>query len=106
MTGLQYSPLHVTELCGEMQGKFIVGRARLIKHVHDLILIHCVFICLHVNMGLTISVLKVRFYFYCLVARNMPSNVIASLVETFCALPGSTLDKLKRLNSELFTKVY
>ena len=30
MTGLRYSPLHVTELCGEMQGKFIVGRARLI----------------------------------------------------------------------------
>ena len=31
MTGLRYSPLHVTELCGEMQGKFKVGRARLIK---------------------------------------------------------------------------
>ena len=30
MTGLRYSPLHVTEFCGEMQGKFIVGRARLI----------------------------------------------------------------------------
>ena len=30
MTGLRYSPLHATELCGEMQGKFIVGRARLI----------------------------------------------------------------------------
>ena len=29
MTDLRYSPLHVTELCGEMQGKFIVGRARL-----------------------------------------------------------------------------
>ena len=32
MMGLQYSPLHVTELCGEMQGKFIVSRARLIKY--------------------------------------------------------------------------
>ena len=29
MTGLRYSPLHVTELCGEMQGKFKVGCARL-----------------------------------------------------------------------------
>ena len=29
MTGLRYSPLHVTEFCGEMQGKFIVGLARL-----------------------------------------------------------------------------
>ena len=25
MTGLRYSPLQVTELCGEMQGKFIEG---------------------------------------------------------------------------------
>ena len=31
MTGLWYSPLHVTELCGEMQGNFKVGCARLIK---------------------------------------------------------------------------
>ena len=31
MTGLRYSPLLVTELCGEMQGKFIVGCARLIN---------------------------------------------------------------------------
>ena len=29
MTGMRYSPLHVTEFCGEMQGKFKVGRARL-----------------------------------------------------------------------------
>ena len=31
MTGLRYSPLHVTELCGEMQGNFKVGCARLIS---------------------------------------------------------------------------
>ena len=31
MTGPRYSPLHVTELYGEMLGKFKVGRARLIK---------------------------------------------------------------------------
>ena len=30
MVGLRYSPLHVTEFCGEMQGKFKVGLARLI----------------------------------------------------------------------------
>ena len=29
MKGLRYSPLHVTEFCGEMQGKFKVGLARL-----------------------------------------------------------------------------
>ena len=27
--GLRYSPLHVTEFCGEMQGKFKVGLAQL-----------------------------------------------------------------------------
>ena len=31
MKRLRYSPLHVTEFCGEMQGKFKVGLARLIK---------------------------------------------------------------------------
>ena len=31
MKGLRYSLLHVTEFCGEMQGKFKVGLARLIK---------------------------------------------------------------------------
>ena len=33
MTGLRYSPLHVTEFCGEMQGKFKVGLARLIREL-------------------------------------------------------------------------
>ena len=33
MTGLRYSPLHVTELCAEMQGNFKVGCARLIIHI-------------------------------------------------------------------------
>ena len=36
MTGLRYSPLHVTEFCGEMQGKLKVGLARLIKETEDL----------------------------------------------------------------------
>ena len=31
MTGLRYCPLHVTEFCGEMQGKFKVGLARLTR---------------------------------------------------------------------------
>ena len=35
MTGLRYSPLHVTEFCGEMQGKFKVGLARLITLSHE-----------------------------------------------------------------------
>ena len=36
MTGLRYSPLHVTEFCGEMQGKFKVGFARLTRSCSDL----------------------------------------------------------------------
>ena len=36
MTGLWHSPLHVTEFCGEMQGKFKVGLARLTSfHLHE-----------------------------------------------------------------------
>ena len=31
MKGLRYPPLHVTEFCGEMQGKFKVGLSRLIS---------------------------------------------------------------------------
>ena len=31
MTGMRYSPLHVTEFCGEMQGKFKVSLARLVR---------------------------------------------------------------------------
>ena len=31
--GLRYSSMHVTECCGEMQGKFKVGLAQLIKNL-------------------------------------------------------------------------
>ena len=71
-----------------------------------MISIQCVFICLHVNMGLTLSVLRARFYFYRLIARNMPSGEITALREQFCELPGSMLDKLKRLHSEVFTEIH
>ena len=57
-------------------------------------------------MGLTLSVLRARFYFYCLIARNMPSSEITALREQFCELPGSMLDKLKRLHSEVFTEIH
>ena len=57
-------------------------------------------------MGLTLSVLRARFYHYCLIARNMPSNEITALREQFCELPGSKLDKLKHLHSEVFTDVH
>ena len=71
-----------------------------------MILSQCVFICLHVNMGLTLSVLRIKFYGYRLIARNMPSSEITVLREQFCELPGSMLDKLKRLHSEVFTEIH
>ena len=55
-------------------------------------------------MGLTLSMLRIDFYRYRLIARNMPSNEKASLREKFCELPGSMLDKLKALHSEVFSK--
>ena len=70
-----------------------------------MILSQCVFICLHVNMGQTLSVLRARFYFYRLVARSIPSNEITSLREQFCELPGSMLDKLKCLHSEVCSEI-
>ena len=36
----------------------------------------------------------------------MPSSEITVLREQFCELPGSMLDKLKRLHSEVFTKIH
>ena len=73
--------------------------------INKIIIIIIVFICLHVNMGLTLSVLRIKFYGYRLIARNMPSNEITSLREEFCELPGSMLDKLKALHSEVFSEI-
>jgi len=56
-------------------------------------------------MGLTLSMLRIDFYWYRLIARNMSSSEISSLGEKFCELPGSMLDKLKALHSEVFSKI-
>ena len=76
------------------------------KCVHEVILIQCVLDTIRVNMGLTLSMLRINFYRYRLIARNMPSSEISSLREKFCELSGSMLDKLKRLHSEVFTEVH
>ena len=78
----------------------------IIKCVHEAILSQCVLDAIRVNMDLTLSVLRSDFYLYRLIARNMPLSEISSLGETFCELPGSMLDKLKRLHSEVFTEVH
>ena len=54
-------------------------------------------------MALTLSMLQIDFYRYRLIARNVPSSEISSLREKFCELPGSMLDKLKALHSEVFS---
>ena len=78
-----------------------------IKCVHEMILSQCVFVSIRVNMGLTLSMLRIDFFWYRLKARNLiiPSNEITSLREKFCELPGSMLDKLKALHSEVFSNV-
>ena len=57
-----------------------------------------------VNMGLECSSLRSRFDRYRLVARHItiPPNEIDLLREEFCDLPGSMLDKLKSVHSEVF----
>ena len=50
--------------------------------------------------------LRIKFYFHRLIAKNMLSNEITSLREQFCELPGSMLGKLKYLHSEVFTEVH
>ena len=52
--------------------------------------------------------LRIDSFRYRLIARNLtiPSNEITSLREKFCELPGSMLDKLKCLHSEVFTEVH
>ena len=81
---------------------FIFG---IIKCVHEVIFGQCVLEAIRVNMGLTLSVLRIDFYRYRLIARNMSLSEISSLREKFCELSGSMLDKLKCLHSEVFTEV-
>ena len=73
-----------------------------------MVLSQSLFVFRQVNMGLTLSTLRVDFYCYRLIARNltMPSSEITLLKDKFCALPGSTLDKLKALHSEVFSKIH
>ena len=57
-------------------------------------------------MVLMLSVLRIKFYLFRLVASNIPSNEITALREQFCELPGLMLDKLKCLHSEVFTEIH
>ena len=78
----------------------------IIKCFHEAILSQCVLDAIRVNMDLTLSMLRIDFSLYRLIARSMPLSEISSLGEKFCELPASMLDKLKRLHSEVFTEVH
>ena len=50
--------------------------------------------------------LRIKFYQYRLIAKEMPSNEISSLREQFCELPGSIHGELKCLHSEVLTEIH
>ena len=72
-----------------------------------MILRQCVFVFILVKMGLSVSLLRVKFSCYRLTAKNLTISTSATekLKENFFKLPRSNLEKLKPLHSELFSKV-
>ena len=72
-----------------------------------MILRQCVFVLILVKMGLSLSLLRVKFSWYRLTAQNLTisTSAMENLKENFFKLPGSNLEKLKQLHSELFSKV-
>ena len=58
-------------------------------------------------MGLSLSLLQVKFSWYRSPAKNLTisTSAIEKLKENFFKLPGSNLEKLKQLHSELFSNV-
>ena len=58
-------------------------------------------------MGLSLSVLQFKFSWYRLPAKNLTisTSAMEKLKENFFKLPGSNLEKLKQLHSELFSNV-
>ena len=67
----------------------------------------CVFAFILVKMGLSLSLLRVKFSWYRFTAKNLTisTSAMGKLKENFFKLQGSYLEKLKQLHSELFSKV-
>ena len=59
-------------------------------------------------MGLTLSLVEIRFNSYRSLARNLitPTGENVLLKEAFYGLPGTKLSKLKNLHSEVFSKIH
>ena len=58
-------------------------------------------------MGIIQSFITIKLNYYRMIAWAIvpPSKEITSLMKTSCALPGSTISKLKGLHCEVFLKV-
>ena len=65
------------------------------------------FVFILVKMGLSLSLLRVKFSWYSLTAKNltMSTSAMEMVQENFFKLLGSNLEKLKQLHSELLPKV-
>lgn len=68
---------------------------------------HFVTVLVFVNMGLSLSLLRIEFSRYRSQANNVNLSIsdIESLKEKFCKLPGSNLEKLKQLHMEVFSEI-
>ena len=81
---------------------------KVINEYHDLIMSQFVVVFVFVNMGLSMSLLRIDFYRYRFIASRMKSvetSEMELLKENFCKLPGSKLEKLKQLHAEVFSKI-
>ena len=65
------------------------------------------FIFILVEMGLSLSLLRVEFSWYRSIAKKLTisTSEMETLKENFYELPGSNLEKLEQLHSEVFSKV-
>ena len=65
------------------------------------------FVFILVKMGLSLSLLRVKFSWYRSTAKNLTisTSEMETLKENVFKLPGTNLEKLKQLHSELFSKV-
>ena len=65
------------------------------------------FIFILVEMGLSLSLLRVEFSWYRSIANKLTisTSEMETLKENFYELPGSNLEKLEQLHSEVFSKV-
>ena len=80
---------------------------KVINEVYDWIVSHFGFVFVFVNMGLSVSLLRIDFYRYRFIASKISASTreIELLKANFCKLPGSNLEKLKQLHAEVFSEV-